>query len=83
MMLYVTQWQNIAVSFPCTAFILPQGRKGKNMEYISKKDLVDVLEKFKKAREAKKNCSKQSATEYAMFDYVLKIIDTLKTVEKD
>lgn len=48
------------------------------MEYIKKEDLVNLLEKFKKARESKRNCSKQSATEYAIFDYVLKLVDTLE-----
>ena len=51
------------------------------MEYIKKEDLVNLLEKFKKARESKRNCSKQSATEYAIFDYVLKLVDTLQTHE--
>lgn len=49
------------------------------MEYIKKKDIVDTLEKFKETRKNKMNCSKQSATEYAMFDYILRIIDTLET----
>ena len=42
-----------------------------------------TLEKFKKAREAKKNCSKNTAMEYAVFDYVIKVVDTLETVERD
>ena len=53
------------------------------MEYLSKKEVIETLDKFRKAREAKRNCSKQSATEYAIFDYVIKIIDTLKTYQKD
>lgn len=53
------------------------------MQYIKKTDIIETLEKFKKARENKRNCSKQSATEYAMFDYILKIIDTLPVHETD
>lgn len=49
------------------------------MEYIKKQDIVELLERFKAARESKKNCSKQSATEYAIFDYVLKLVETLDT----
>lgn len=49
------------------------------MEYIKKQDIVELLERFKAAREKKKNCSKQSATEYAIFDYVLKLVETLDT----
>ena len=48
------------------------------MEYIKKEDLVNLLGKFKDSRESKRNCSKQSATEYAIFDYVLKLVDTLE-----
>ena len=51
------------------------------MEYIKKEDLVNLLEKFKKARESKRNCSKQSASEYAIFDYVLKLVETLEVHE--
>lgn len=51
------------------------------MEYIKKQDLVEMLEKFKAAREKKRNCSKQSATEYAIFDYILKLVDTLETTK--
>lgn len=53
------------------------------MKYILKQDLVNVLTKLRDAREKKRNCSKQSATEYSIYDYVLKIVDTLETVEKD
>lgn len=53
------------------------------MTYIKKQDIIDTLERFKKARESKKNCSAKSATEYAMFDYVLRIIETLPTHEVD
>ena len=56
---------------------------GEEMEYISKKVLMETLEKFKKAREAKKNCSKNTAMEYAVFDYVIKVVDTIETVERD
>lgn len=51
------------------------------MEYISKKVLMETLEKFKKAREAKRNCSKNSAMEYAVFEYVIKVVDTIPTVK--
>ena len=52
------------------------------MKYIKKEEIVTVLTRLKDAREAKRNCSKQSATEYAIYDYVLKVIDTLETVER-
>lgn len=38
---------------------------------------MTTLEKFKQAREAKRNCNKTTATEYAIFDYVLKVVDTI------
>lgn len=53
------------------------------MTYIKKQDIIDTLEKFKKARESKRNCNKQSAIEYLMFDYVINIINTLPTHEAD
>lgn len=53
------------------------------MKYIKKQDIVAILTKLRDAREKKRNCSKQSATEYSIYDYVLKIVDTLETVEKD
>lgn len=53
------------------------------MEYLKKEDVVNALVRLKDAREQKKNCSKQTATEYAIFGYILKVIDTLKTYEKD
>lgn len=49
------------------------------MKYIKKEDLLTTLEKFKQARESKKNCNKTTATEYAIFDYVIKIVDTMPT----
>lgn len=53
------------------------------MEYIRKSDIVKVLTAFKDAREGKKNCSKQTAMEYAIYDYVLKIVDTLEVKVED
>lgn len=54
-----------------------------NMKYIKKEDVITLLTKLRDAREQKRNCSKQSATEYAIYDYVLKVVDTIPTVEKD
>lgn len=51
------------------------------MKYIKKQDIIDTIEKFKAVREKKKNCSNTTAVEYAMFNYFLKIIDTLDTIE--
>lgn len=53
------------------------------MKYVKKDDIMNALLNLKQAREKKKNCSKQSAMEYAIFDYVIKVVDTLETYEKD
>lgn len=51
------------------------------MEYIEKAKLMETLEKFKQAREAKKNCSKNTAMEYSIFEYIIKVVDTIPTVK--
>mgnify|MGYP006873026361 CR=1 FL=1 len=49
------------------------------MKYIKKEDLMKTLQSFKDAREQKKNCNKTTAVEYAIFDYIIRIVDTLPT----
>lgn len=53
------------------------------MTYIKKDDVINAFQKLKDAREKRKNCNKQVATEYAIFDYVIKVVETLETYEKD
>lgn len=71
------------ISYPFIWLCLFVCTKGEIMKYIKKEEIVTLLTRLRDAREAKRNCSKQSATEYAIYDYVLKVIDTLPTVERD
>lgn len=71
------------ISYPFIWLCLFVCTKGEIMKYIKKEEIVTLLTRLRDAREAKRNCSKQSATEYAIYDYVLKVVDTLPTVERD
>ena len=71
------------ISYPFIWLCLFVCMKGEIMKYIRKEEIVTLLTRLRDAREAKRNCSKQSATEYAIYDYVLKVVDTLETVERD
>ena len=71
------------ISYPFIWLCLFVCTKGEIMKYIKKEEIVTLLTRLRDAREAKRNCSKQSATEYAIYDYVLKVIDTLETFERD
>lgn len=53
------------------------------MEYISKKDLLDVIEKMAESRKKNANCSRQSAVEYQTFKYILAVIGKMETHEAD
>lgn len=50
------------------------------MEYIEKEKLTEAIQKLLDARERGKNCSKQSATEYAAFKMCLTIINKMDVV---
>lgn len=50
------------------------------MEYIKKKDIVDLLQKYIDARK-NKNCSKTTIIERRAFEYALAIVNKVETKE--
>lgn len=49
------------------------------MEYIKKDDIMEKFTALRDARKAKMNCNRQSAIEYQVFNYVVKILESMKT----
>ena len=50
------------------------------MEYIKKQDLLKIFQALADSR-AGKNCSRTKMVEYQIYQYVLNIINTIKTYE--